>query len=134
MSRVSPQRRLLLDAGALVDIETDPCGETFRSCVKAFEDGYRPYLPSVVLAQVWRDRTRQYPLRMVRWLCTVLPFTEQTAEEVGLLLARSRTSDVVDAAVIVAAIEYNAAVLTSDPKDLAKLASAAEYPVCLLTV
>jgi len=131
---VSPQRRLLLDAGALIDIETDPRGETFRSCLKAFEDGYRPYLPSVVLAQVWRVRTRQHPLRMVRRLCTVLPFTEQTAEDVGLLLARSRTSDVVDAAVIVAAIEHNAAVLTSDPKDLAKLASAAEYPVRLLTV
>lgn len=131
---MSPQRRLLLDAGALIDIETDPRGETFRSCLKAFEDGYRPYLPSVVLAQVWRVRTRQHPLRMVRRLCTVLPFTEQTAEDVGLLLARSRTSDVVDAAVIVAAIEHNAAVLTSDPKDLAKLASAAEYPVRLLTV
>ena len=71
---------------------------------------------------------------MVRRLCTVLPFTEQTAEDVGLLLAHSRTSDVVDAAVIVAAIEHNAAVLTSDPKDLAELASAAEYPVRLLTV
>ena len=71
---------------------------------------------------------------MVRRLCTVLPFTEQTADDVGRLLARSRTADVVDAAVIVAAIEHNAAVLTSDPKDLAKLASAAEYPVRLLTV
>ena len=131
---MSPQRRLLLDAGALIDIETDPRGETVRSCVKAFEDGYRPYLPSVVLAQVWRNRTRQHPLLMVRLLCTVLPFTEHTAEDVGRLLARSRTSDVVDAAVIVAAIEHNAVVLTSDPKDLAKLASAAEYPVRLLTV
>lgn len=131
---MSPQRRLLLDAGALIDIETDPRGETFRSCVKAFDDGYRPYLPSVVLAQVWRGRTGQHPLRMVRRLCTVLPFTEHTAENVGCLLTRSRTSDVVDAAVIVAAIEHNAAVLTSDPKDLAKLASAAEYPIRLLTV
>ncbi|MGH3865651.1 MAG: PIN domain-containing protein [Pseudonocardiaceae bacterium] len=131
---MSPQRRLLLDAGALIDIETDPRGETFRSCVKAFEDGYRPYLPSVVLAQVWRNRNRQHPLWMVRRLCIVLPFTEHTAEDVGRLLARNRTSDVVDAAVIVAAIEHNAAVLTSDPKDLAKLASAAEYPVRLLTV
>lgn len=128
------QRRLVLDAGALIDIETTPRGETFRSCVKAFDDGYRPYLPTVVLAQVWRDRTRQHPLRMVRRLCTLLPFTEQTADDVGRLLARSQTSDVVDAAVIVAAIEHNAAVLTADPKDLAKLASATEYPVRLLAV
>ncbi|MGH3822537.1 MAG: PIN domain-containing protein [Pseudonocardiaceae bacterium] len=128
------QRRLILDSGALIDIETTPRGETFRSCVKAFEDGYRPYLPTVVLAQVWRDSAQQHSLRMIRRLCTLLPFTEQTAEDVGGLLARSRTSDVVDAAVIVAAIQHNAAVLTSDPKDLAGLASAAEYPVRLLTV
>ncbi|MBV9140703.1 MAG: PIN domain-containing protein [Pseudonocardiales bacterium] len=128
------QRRLVLDSGALIDIEATPRGETFRSCVKAFEDGYRPYLPAVVLAQVWRDRAQKHPLRMVRRLCTLLPFTEQTADDVGWLLARSRTSDIVDAAVIVAAIEHNAAVLTSDPKDLATLASAADYPVCLLTV
>lgn len=130
---MSRQRRLVLDAGALIDIETDPRGETFRSCVKAFEDGYRPYLPTVILAQVWRNRARQHPVRMVRRLCVLLPFTEQTAEDVGRLLARSGTSDVVDAAVIVAAIEHNAAVLTSDPKDLARLASAAEHPVPLLT-
>lgn len=131
---MSTQRRLILDAGALIEIKMDPRGETFRSFVKAFEDGYRPYLPSVVLAQVWREHARQHPLRMVRRLCTVLPFTEHTAEDVGRLLARSGTSDVVDAAVIVAAIEHNAAVITSDPKDLAKLASAAEYPVRLLAV
>lgn len=128
------QRRLVLDAGALIDIEATPRGETFRSCVQAFEDGYRPYLPAVVLAQVWRDRVRQHPVRMVRRLCTLLPCTEQTADDVGRLLARSGTSDIVDAAVIVAAIEHNAAVLTSDPKDLTQLADAAGYPVRLLPV
>ncbi|MDQ4010767.1 MAG: PIN domain-containing protein [Actinomycetota bacterium] len=46
----------------------------------------------------------------------MLPFTEQTAEDVGCLPARSGTSDVVDAAVIIAAVEHNAAVLTSDPR------------------
>lgn len=71
---------------------------------------------------------------MVRRLCMLLPFTEPVAEDVGHLLGRSRTADVVDAAVIVAAIEHNAAVLTSDPDDLAHLADAAEYPVRLLTV
>ncbi|HEU0089581.1 MAG TPA: hypothetical protein VFQ77_18375 [Pseudonocardiaceae bacterium] len=57
----------------------------FRSSVKAFEDGYRPYLPTVVLAQVWRNRTRQHPVRMVRRLCLLLPCTEQNAEDVGRL-------------------------------------------------
>jgi len=131
---MSQQLRLVLDAGALIDVEANPRGETFRSCVKAFEDGYRPYLPTVVLAQVWRNRPRQHALGVVRRLCVLLPFTEVVADDVGRLLGRSQTSDVVDAAVIVAAIEHNAAVLTSDPKDLAHIADAAEYPVCLLTI
>jgi len=144
---MSRQRRIVLDAGALIDVEANPRGETFRSCVHAFADGYRPYLPAVVLGQVWRGHPRQHALGKVRRLCMLLPFTGQTAEDVGRLLARSqtaddvgrllgrsRTSDVVDAAVIVAAIEYNAAVLTSDPDDLARLADATDYPVRLLTV
>lgn len=128
------QRRLVLDTGALIDVEATPRGETVRSCVKAFEDGYRPYLPAVVLAQVVRAHPRQHSLRVLRRCCLLLPFAEQTADDVGRLLSRSRTSDIVDAAVIVAAIEHNAAVLTSDPDDLASLADAAEYPVHLLTV
>ena len=64
------QRRLVLDAGALIDIETTPRGETFRSCVKAFDDGYRPYLQTVVLHQVWRDRARHETRRMCRARCT----------------------------------------------------------------
>lgn len=131
---MSRQRRILLDAGALIDVETDPRGETFRSCVTAVEDGHRPYLPAVVLAQVWRGHPHQHPLGMVRRLCLLLPFTERLAEDVGRLLARSRTADVVDAAVIVAAIEHNAAVLTSDPDHLARLADAAGYPVRLLAL
>jgi len=131
---VSQQRRIVLDLGALIDVEADPRGETFRSCVHAFGDGYRPYLPAVVLGQVWRGHPRQHTLGKVRRLCMLLPFTEQTAEDVGRLLARSKTADVVDGAVIVAAIEHNAVVLTSDPYDLARLGYAAGYPVYLLTV
>ncbi|MBA2694582.1 MAG: PIN domain-containing protein [Actinobacteria bacterium] len=131
---MSRQRRIVLDAGALIDVEANPRGETFRSCVHAFADGYRPYLPAVVLGQVWRGHPRQHALGKVRRLCMLLPFTGQTAEDVGRLLARSQTADVVDAAVIVAAIEHNAAVLTSDPDDLTRLTDAAKYPVRLLTV
>ena len=131
---MSQQRRIVLDAGALIDVEVDPRGETFRSCVHAFGDGYRPYLPAVVLGQVWRGHPRQHALGKVRRLCMLLSFTEQTAEDVGRLLARSKTADVVDGAVIVAAIEHNAAVLTSNPYDLARLGDTAGYPVYLLTV
>lgn len=71
---------------------------------------------------------------MVHRMCRVLSFDEQVADDVGRLLGRSGTGDVVDAAVVVTAIQHNAIVLTSDPQDLAKLADAIGYPVPLITV
>lgn len=126
--------QLLLDAGALISAEAHPHGKIIAQCRLALLARRPALLPAVVFAQVWRASPRQHALSRIRRMCRTLPFTEQTAGDVGRLLARSGTSDVVDAAVIVAAIEHNAAVLTSDPKDLATLASAADYPVRLLTV
>ncbi|MGH3512064.1 MAG: PIN domain-containing protein [Pseudonocardiaceae bacterium] len=126
--------QLLLDAGALISAEARPHGKVIAQCQLALLARRPALLPTVVFAQVWRASPGQHVLSRIRQMCRPLPFTGQTADDVGRLLARSRTSDVVDAAVIVAAIEHNAAVLTSDPKDLAKLASAAEYPVRLLGV
>jgi hypothetical protein len=68
--------QLLLDARALISAEAHPHGK--------------------VIAQVWRASPRQHILSRIRQMCRALPFTEQTAEDVGRLLARSRTSDVVD--------------------------------------
>lgn len=87
----------------------------------------------MVFDQVWRASPRQHALSTVRQLCREVPFTQRTADEVGRLLGRSATSDVIDAAVIVTAIEHNAAVLTSDD-DLTRLAEAADFPVRLLAV
>jgi len=126
--------QLLLDAGALINAEAHPHGKVIAECQLALLARRPPLLPAVVFAQVWRASPRQHALSKIRQICRVVPFTEHTAEDVGRLLARSRTSDVVDAAVIVAALEHNTAVLTSNPKDLAKLASATEYPIRLLTV
>ena len=125
---------VLLDAGALIDVERDPRGLTFRRCLAAFEAGARPLLPAVVFAQVWRGEARQHALSRMRRICRLLPFTDETADEVGRLLARSRTADVVDAAVIVEAVKRNAAVITSDADDLERLSEAIGYAVRLLTV
>lgn len=126
--------QLLLHTGALISAEAHPHGKVIAECQLALLARRPALLPAAVFAQVWRADPRQHALSKVRQMCRVIPFTMTTADDVGRLLARSRTSDVVDAAVIVAAIEHNAAVLTSDPKDLAKLASTAEYPVRLITV
>jgi hypothetical protein len=67
-------------------------------------------------------------------MCRPVPFTEDVAEAVGRLLARSGTADVVDAAVIITAISHGGAVLTSDPGDLKLLADAAGVSVPLIVV
>ncbi len=132
MSAVPP--RLLLDAGALVHAESHPRGKVTIECNKAVLSGHEPLLPMVVWAQVWRASPRQHALARIRRGCEQLPFDDRVADAVGRLLAHSGTSDVVDAAVVVAAIEHNAAVLTSDPQDLEKLADALGYRLPIVTV
>jgi hypothetical protein len=50
--------------------------------------------------------------------CDQIEFTPQHARDEGVLLAGSVTHDIVDAAVVLTAVERNAAVVTSDPDDL----------------
>ncbi len=126
--------QLLLDAGALISAEQRPHGKVAAECRLALLARRPALLPAVVLAQVWRASPRQHAVSKLRQMCRAVPFTMTTADAVGRLLARSQTADVVDAAVIVAAIEHHAAVLTSDLDDLTRLADAAGYPVRLLTV
>lgn len=126
--------RLVLDAGALIHVEANPRGEVRRACERALEAGRPPLLPTVVLAQVWRASARQAPLAALRRTCVAVPFTEDRAEKAGRLLAISATSDVVDAAVLITAIEHDAAVLTSDPQDMHKLADAANARVQVISI
>ena len=125
---------MVLDAGALIHVEGTPRGRVYGACRDALEAGAPALLPTVVLAQVWRASPRQAPLSVLRRMCRPVPFTEDVAEAVGRLLALSGTADVVDAAVIVAAISHGGAVLTSDPNDLRTLADALGMSVPLIVV
>ena len=127
-------RGVVLDAGALIHVEGTPRGRVYGACRDALEAGAPALLPTVVLAQVWRASPRQAPLSVLRRMCRPVPFTEDVAEAVGRLLALSGTADVVDAAVIVAAISHGGAVLTSDPNDLRTLADALGMSVPLIVV
>jgi predicted nucleic acid-binding protein len=125
---------LVLDTGALIHVEGNPRGRVYGACRDVLEAGAPALLPTVVLAQVWRASSRQTPLAVLRRMCRPVPFTEDVAEAVGRLLARSGTADVVDAAVIIAAVSHGGAVLTSDPNDLKVLADAADASVPLIVV
>lgn len=133
-ARRTPPLRVLLDTGALLDAERHPCGQTFTACRRLYDEGIPPLLPTVVLAQVWRGRSRQHGLAELRALCRLLPFTESAADDVGLLLARSGTADIVEAAVVAGAVEHGTAVMTTTPADLRRLIEVVECPVPLITV
>ncbi|MBI1758391.1 MAG: twitching motility protein PilT [Actinobacteria bacterium] len=81
-------------------------------------------VPAVVLAQVWRDGARQARLSQLLAGCEVEVFGGEMARAVGRLLAASGTTDVVDAAVVIAATRRADLVVTSDPDDLSGLATA----------
>jgi len=125
---------LVLDAGALIEIESRPRGDTAARCGSAVRAGRPPMLPAVVFAQVWRGSARQHALARLRRSCLSVAFTEEVADGVRRLLARSDTSDVVDAAVVLLTVSHGGLVLTSHPGDLERLASAAGLPLRLIAV
>jgi hypothetical protein len=127
-------RGIVLDAGALIHVEANPRGRVYGACRDVLDAGTPALLPTVVLAQVWRASPRQAPVAMLRRMCRPVPFTEDVAEAVGRLLAVAGTADVVDAAVVLAAVSHNCAVLTSDPGDLGKLADAIGVQVPLVVI
>ena len=81
-------------------------------------------IASTVVAQAWRSPHQALIARLLRAdHVTVVPLDLELARAVGLLLARSGTSDVVDAHVVVVAGLTDGAVITSDPEDLRRLDS-----------
>lgn len=113
---------VVLDAGALIAFErADP---RMRALVAESLRGHATLMvPAGVVAQVSRDGARQVPLRaLLRGPHTkVLPLDLLTAEAAGALCGRSRTSDVVDASVVLAARQHRAVVVSSDAGDLLRL-------------
>jgi hypothetical protein len=81
-----------------------------------------PITTAPVIAQVSRS-PRQAQLRRLLRGCHVRHFTNDDSHPVGLLLAKARTTDVVDAHLI-AGTNDDDTVITSDPGDLRHLAAA----------
>ena len=110
---------LILDAGALIAIERRDRNVISR-LVAAHEDGEPVRTSAAVVAQVWRNGSRQATLARLLAGIDEVPLLSDQAREIGLLLAATRSSDVVDGAVAVIARSGDE-VLTSDPKDLRAL-------------
>ena len=89
----------------------------------ALEDGDRIIVPATALAQVIRNPARQVRLwRMIQFAKTeVIPLDGSQTQAAGALLARTNTSDIADAHVIIWAQTAGYAIITSDPLDLERL-------------
>lgn len=93
----------------------------------------RPIVPAVVLAQSWKGGPQHRISRVLKG-CDVLPDDQRTGRAAGIACCASGTSDVVDAIVVVTAVQHQAAVVTSDPGDLTHLADSIGVKLRLFTI
>lgn len=114
---------VVYDAGALVAADRNERAIWAEHRVR-LEAGVIPQVPTPVVAQVSRS-SRQAQLRRFLRGCDIATFTEPDAHAAGRLLSRSNTSDIVDAAVVVLAVNHAAEIVTADRNDIARLLVAA---------
>jgi hypothetical protein len=112
---------LILDAGFLISVDRgERTAQEFLTAALVHETPLTTTHP--VVAQVWRDGVRQ--ARLARFLQSVVVVAFDDGPDVGNLLARSGTSDVVDAHLVVVAVRRSEPILTGDMHDLESLAAA----------
>lgn len=97
------------------------------------EAGVVPVTTAPVVAQASRS-PRQVQLRRFLRGCDIVAFEDTHAHPVGSLLAKSDTSDIVDAHVAVTASLASAVVITSDPRDLRALAAHVRPRITIRTI
>jgi predicted nucleic acid-binding protein len=110
---------VVYDTAVLVAAERDDRGVWAEHRAR-LEAGVVPTTTAPVVAQVSRS-PRQAQLRRLLRGCEVVPFAEDEAHSVGALLARTVTSDVVDAHLALIADQRTAVLMTSDTRDLTRL-------------
>jgi len=120
------------DAGALVAADRNARSIWAEHRVR-LEAGVIPCVPAPVLAQVSRSG-RQAQLRRFLRGCDVVDFREVDAHATGRLLSRSRTSDIVDAAVVVLAVDRAAEIVTADRADITHLLVAARISLPIVDI
>ena len=114
--------KLVLDSGALVALERND-RTMWRRLKAALLSREVPVSHGGVVGQVWRGRgPRQALLAKALAGIDVRAVDDALGRSAGELLARARTGDVIDAALILLA-EDGDRVLTSDLDDLVRLAA-----------
>lgn len=113
---MSARPGLTLDTGALIAYERGQ--QRMRARIRNARDTERVVtVPAVVLAEAWRGAN-------ARWLAGLLdaaqvePLSAPLARRAGELLARTGTSNTIDAIVAVSAAQRGDQIVTADPNDL----------------
>jgi len=115
---------VVFDTGALIALERN-----IRDVVVLVAEARTAHdtitVPAGCVAQAWRNPRRQARLAAFLRLpnVSVAALDDAEARRIGLLLAGTRTRDVIDAHVAICAHRLGQAVLTSDPDDIARLSS-----------
>ncbi len=113
---------LTLDAGALIAVERGSARMT-ALLRRVVDEGIALSVPAGVVAQAWRDGSRQ--ARLARLLSAseteVVAMDHVTARAIGAMCGHAGVDDVVDVSVVLCARERSATIVTSDQRDLRRI-------------
>jgi hypothetical protein len=125
-------KAVVYDAAVLIAAERNDRRAWAEHRVR-LEAGLVPVVPAPVVAQVSRSPRQAQMHRLLRG-CEVASFDEADAHRAGALLGKSRTSDVVDAAVVVLAMRKGADITSDDRHDIQRLLLAARSKLAIIDV
>ena len=118
----APTEGLTLDTGALIALERGD-GRMIALLDRALTQRRAFRIPAGVVGQAWRDGRIQVTL--ARFLKTrevkIVPLDEHLSRACCELCGATRTSDVIDASVVILARERHDVIVTSDAADLRRL-------------
>jgi hypothetical protein len=121
---------VVYDAGVLIAADRSERRVWAEHKVR-LEAGVVPLVPAPVVAQASRSPKQVQMRRFLRG-CEIAPFDEAEAHRAGALLGKSRSHDVIDASVVVLAIQRHADIASDDRDDIGQLLSAARTKAVLL--
>jgi hypothetical protein len=121
-SRTRAAPAITLDTGALIALDRGD-KRMIALLTRALDRGLTFRVPAGVVGQAWRDGRVQAVL--ARFLRSeevhIIPLDDQLARACGELCGATKTTDIIDASVVILARERLGPVFTSDPADLRRL-------------
>lgn len=123
---------VVYDAGVLIAADRSD-RQVWADHRARLELGLVPVTTAPVVAQVSRQPQQAQLRRFLRG-CDVQPFLPDEAHEVGALLGRARTVDVVDGHLVITAARTGSDVRTADEQDIKRLSDHLSTPVRVLAV